>query len=227
MSFESPACTTNLRTFDTIKCKYCIALNPSMDSFDNLRMTPLALYSLTAVFITLGYVRCQDLKKSFDSPDQLVMVIRAPPETQMQVSEPSKVRALKWHSFFETCMLRLWDFSHDVFIFVHMSPGLPGVPEEHAGSNRRLPLSRRQLRCLQSCDWKQSIETQCWPLPGPTHHTTHRPITSQNIIINKCCGSEFVITSVHVIHSDSRLPAGPLITGVRWWLRWVFTFDSK
>ncbi|KAL6120057.1 e2f1 [Pungitius sinensis] len=38
----------------------------------------------------LGYVRCQDLKKSFDSPDQLVMVIRAPPETQMQVSEPSK-----------------------------------------------------------------------------------------------------------------------------------------
>lgn len=38
----------------------------------------------------LGYVLCQDLKKSFDSPDQLVMVIRAPPETQMQVSEPSK-----------------------------------------------------------------------------------------------------------------------------------------
>ncbi|CAJ1055297.1 transcription factor E2F1 [Xyrichtys novacula] len=38
----------------------------------------------------LGYVRCQDLRKSFDSPDQLVMVIRAPPETQMQVTEPSK-----------------------------------------------------------------------------------------------------------------------------------------
>ncbi|KAM6982952.1 transcription factor E2F1 [Tautogolabrus adspersus] len=38
----------------------------------------------------LGYVRCQDLRQSFDSPDQLVMVIRAPPETQMQVSEPCK-----------------------------------------------------------------------------------------------------------------------------------------
>lgn len=38
----------------------------------------------------MGYVRCQDLRKSFDSPDQLVMVIRAPPETQMQVSEPSE-----------------------------------------------------------------------------------------------------------------------------------------
>uniref|UniRef100_A0A672J4S3 E2F transcription factor 1 n=1 Tax=Salarias fasciatus TaxID=181472 RepID=A0A672J4S3_SALFA len=31
-----------------------------------------------------------DLRQSFDSPDQLVMVIRAPPETQMQVSEPSE-----------------------------------------------------------------------------------------------------------------------------------------
>lgn len=52
-------------------------------------------YSLISEFITLGYVRCQDLRQSFDSPDQLVMVIRAPPETQMQVSEPSEVKALK------------------------------------------------------------------------------------------------------------------------------------
>lgn len=51
------------------------------------------LCSLTVLFITLGYVRCQDLRKSFDSPDQLIMVVRAPPETQMQVSEPSEVQA--------------------------------------------------------------------------------------------------------------------------------------
>ncbi|XP_061624153.1 transcription factor E2F1 [Phyllopteryx taeniolatus] len=38
----------------------------------------------------LGFVRCQDLRTSFDTPDQLVMVIRAPPETQMQVSDPSE-----------------------------------------------------------------------------------------------------------------------------------------
>ncbi|XP_010889765.1 transcription factor E2F1 [Esox lucius] len=38
----------------------------------------------------LGYVMCQDLRRSFDSPDQLVIVIRAPAETQMQVSEPSE-----------------------------------------------------------------------------------------------------------------------------------------
>ncbi|XP_077575958.1 transcription factor E2F1 [Stigmatopora nigra] len=37
-----------------------------------------------------GYVLCQDLRTSFDSPDQLVMVIRSPPETQMEVSDPSE-----------------------------------------------------------------------------------------------------------------------------------------
>ncbi|XP_073669132.1 transcription factor E2F1 [Paramisgurnus dabryanus] len=36
----------------------------------------------------LGYIRCQDLRETVDPPDQIVMVIRAPPETQMQVSEP-------------------------------------------------------------------------------------------------------------------------------------------
>ncbi|PWA28164.1 hypothetical protein CCH79_00017966, partial [Gambusia affinis] len=40
--------------------------------------------------VRLGYVRCQDLRQSFDSPDQLVMVVRAPPETQMQVTDPSE-----------------------------------------------------------------------------------------------------------------------------------------
>ncbi|KAJ0064689.1 hypothetical protein NL108_011781, partial [Boleophthalmus pectinirostris] len=51
---------------------------------------PVCFMCLILMLRTLGYVRCQDLKKSFDSPDQLVMVIRAPPETQMQVSEPSE-----------------------------------------------------------------------------------------------------------------------------------------
>lgn len=57
---------------------------------------------LNTALLTLGYVRCQDLKKSFDSPDQLVMVIRAPPETQMQVSEPSKVRGRSLSPLFKT-----------------------------------------------------------------------------------------------------------------------------
>ncbi|KAM9445200.1 transcription factor E2F1 [Clarias gariepinus] len=38
----------------------------------------------------LGYVRCQDLRSTVDPPDQIVIVIRAPPETQMTVAEPSE-----------------------------------------------------------------------------------------------------------------------------------------
>ncbi|KAG7471969.1 hypothetical protein MATL_G00103590 [Megalops atlanticus] len=38
----------------------------------------------------LGYVMCQDLRNTVDPPDQLVMVVRAPPETQMEVSKPSE-----------------------------------------------------------------------------------------------------------------------------------------
>ncbi|XP_027021557.1 transcription factor E2F1 [Tachysurus fulvidraco] len=38
----------------------------------------------------LGYVRCQDLRSTVDPPDQIVIVIRAPPETQMTVTEPSE-----------------------------------------------------------------------------------------------------------------------------------------
>lgn len=38
----------------------------------------------------LSYVRCQDLRNTVDPPDQIVMVIRAPPETQMTVTEPTE-----------------------------------------------------------------------------------------------------------------------------------------
>ncbi|XP_026092437.1 transcription factor E2F1 isoform X1 [Carassius auratus] len=38
----------------------------------------------------LGYVRCQDLRNTVNPADQIIMVIRAPPETQMQVSEPTE-----------------------------------------------------------------------------------------------------------------------------------------
>ncbi|XP_076839879.1 transcription factor E2F1 [Brachyhypopomus gauderio] len=38
----------------------------------------------------VGYVRCQDLRETVDPPDQIVMVIRAPPETQMTVTDPSE-----------------------------------------------------------------------------------------------------------------------------------------
>ncbi|XP_062872052.1 transcription factor E2F1 [Trichomycterus rosablanca] len=38
----------------------------------------------------LGYVRCQDLRSTVDPPDQIVIVIRPPPETQMTVTDASQ-----------------------------------------------------------------------------------------------------------------------------------------
>ena len=63
---------------------------------------------LIRVPLTLGYVRCQDLRRSFDSPDQLVMVVRAPPETQMQVSEPSEVPVVPLGLLGWPCWLCVW-----------------------------------------------------------------------------------------------------------------------
>lgn len=37
-----------------------------------------------------AYVMCQDLRNTVDPPDQLLMVVKAPPGTQMQVSDPSE-----------------------------------------------------------------------------------------------------------------------------------------
>ncbi|NWX31927.1 E2F1 factor, partial [Notiomystis cincta] len=39
----------------------------------------------------LAYVTCQDLRSIVDPAEQMVMVIKAPPETQLQVSDPAEV----------------------------------------------------------------------------------------------------------------------------------------
>lgn len=40
---------------------------------------------------TAAYVTCQDLRSIVDPSEQMVMVIKAPPETQLQVSDPAEV----------------------------------------------------------------------------------------------------------------------------------------
>ncbi|KFP95897.1 Transcription factor E2F1, partial [Leptosomus discolor] len=39
---------------------------------------------------TAAYVTCQDLRSVVDPSEQMVMVIKAPPETQLQVSDPAE-----------------------------------------------------------------------------------------------------------------------------------------
>lgn len=48
------------------------------------------IWSLTLP--TLAYVTCQDLRSIADPAEQMVMVIKAPPETQLQAVDSSEVR---------------------------------------------------------------------------------------------------------------------------------------
>lgn len=50
---------------------------------------PVCVPSLTRP--TAAYVTCQDLRSIVDPAEQMVMVIKAPPETQLQVSDPAEV----------------------------------------------------------------------------------------------------------------------------------------
>ncbi|XP_051955573.1 transcription factor E2F1-like [Xyrauchen texanus] len=61
-----------------------------LDDLMNKSSLQLRLLKEDTQNVKLSYIRCQDLHNTVDPPDQIVMVIRAPPETQMQVSEPSE-----------------------------------------------------------------------------------------------------------------------------------------
>lgn len=143
-------------------------------------MAPFALCSLTTGSVTLGYVHCQDLKKSFDSPDQLVMVIRAPPETQMQVSEPSKVQASLFFFFFSTSSCQPQEIFHLYFYtFVHHVFRVTRSPWRA----RRVQLtfsSVRKTAPASAVPWQAAVHpnpktlTPPWPRP-PHHPQTHHP----------------------------------------------------
>uniref|UniRef100_A0A8D2NXH8 E2F transcription factor 1 n=1 Tax=Zosterops lateralis melanops TaxID=1220523 RepID=A0A8D2NXH8_ZOSLA len=64
-----------------------------------------------------AYVTCQDLRSIVDPAEQMVMVIKAPPETQLQVSDPSEV------SWGHTLLLVLWDLE---LLFTPTEALLPG-----------------------------------------------------------------------------------------------------
>lgn len=55
------------------------------------------LYFISLTISTLGYVTCQDLRSIADPSERMLMVIKAPPETHMQVSDPIEVRNDQWN----------------------------------------------------------------------------------------------------------------------------------
>ncbi|KFO79497.1 Transcription factor E2F1, partial [Cuculus canorus] len=51
---------------------------------------PSRLYICSLTHHTAAYVTCQDLRSIVDPSEQMVMVIKAPPETQLQVADPAE-----------------------------------------------------------------------------------------------------------------------------------------
>lgn len=49
------------------------------------------LYCGSLTFLTLAYVTYQDLRQDHSLKDQTVIVIRAPPETKLEVPDPQEV----------------------------------------------------------------------------------------------------------------------------------------
>uniref|UniRef100_A0A8C4WT49 E2F transcription factor 1 n=1 Tax=Gopherus evgoodei TaxID=1825980 RepID=A0A8C4WT49_9SAUR len=57
---------------------------------DLLQMCTVQLNEYSLTERTSAYVTCQDLRSIADPSEQMVMVIKAPPETQLQVSDPAE-----------------------------------------------------------------------------------------------------------------------------------------
>ncbi|KAM4691280.1 LOW QUALITY PROTEIN: transcription factor E2F1 [Rhinophrynus dorsalis] len=76
-------------------CQDLLATEKRLDDLLHMCTTQLKLLteeeeSQQYPFITFGYVTCQDLRSIADPSERMLMVIKAPPETKMQVSDPTE-----------------------------------------------------------------------------------------------------------------------------------------
>ncbi|KAM4622413.1 transcription factor E2F1 [Discoglossus pictus] len=67
-----------------------LATEQRLDELIQLCTTQLKLLTEESEDQHLGYVTCQDLRSIADPSERMLMVIKAPPETQMQVSDPTE-----------------------------------------------------------------------------------------------------------------------------------------
>ncbi|KAM9296052.1 LOW QUALITY PROTEIN: transcription factor E2F1 [Gastrophryne carolinensis] len=74
------------------ECQDLIAAEEHLDDLLHKCSTQLKLLTeeSESQHCTLGYVTCQDLRSIADPSERMLMVIKAPPETQMQVSDPTE-----------------------------------------------------------------------------------------------------------------------------------------
>ncbi|XP_056404224.1 transcription factor E2F1 [Hyla sarda] len=71
-------------------CQDLLATEQHLDELIHTCTTQLKLLTEESESQQLGYVTCQDLRSIADPSERMLMVIKAPPETQMQVSDPTE-----------------------------------------------------------------------------------------------------------------------------------------
>ncbi|XP_075033642.1 transcription factor E2F1 [Mixophyes fleayi] len=71
-------------------CQDLLATEQELDDLLHKCTTQLKLLTEESESQHLGYVTCQDLRSIADPSERMLMVIKAPPETQMQVSDPTE-----------------------------------------------------------------------------------------------------------------------------------------
>ncbi|KAM3923702.1 transcription factor E2F1 [Leptodactylus fuscus] len=71
-------------------CQELLTTEQHLDELLHMCTTQLKLLTEESESQQLGYVTCQDLRSIADPSERMLMVIKAPPETQMQVSDPSE-----------------------------------------------------------------------------------------------------------------------------------------
>lgn len=57
-------------------------------------MTEVLLLKNSLTWITLAYVRYEDIREISTLKDQTVILIKAPPETKLEVPDPTEVRII-------------------------------------------------------------------------------------------------------------------------------------
>ncbi|NXT23675.1 E2F1 factor, partial [Syrrhaptes paradoxus] len=113
---------------------------------------------------TAAYVTCQDLRSIVDPSEQMVMVIKAPPETQLQVSDPAEAFQVS---------VRSTQGPIDVFLCPEDSSGVCSpvkspfkAPAEESSTSRSQPRASPLLHPAQDVNMPLTLLPGTSALPG-------------------------------------------------------------
>ncbi|KAG9335235.1 hypothetical protein JZ751_005481 [Albula glossodonta] len=149
---------------------------------------------------TLGYVLCQDLRDTVDPPDQLVMVVRAPSDTKMEVSEQSEGYQISLKSSCGPIDVFLCpeDVSADCSPVKNSSPAkLPGNVSPHPAEGTQVqsecsaaqqvtsPPSLDLSTPLHSTDAEKLPEEETFPALGELPDLDLSPLVSSDYLLDQ------------------------------------------